>query len=480
VTDVPPQPRPSGVGRALGWMPYVLLAVLLAAVVRSFAVPISNPDTFFHLRYGHEFLHGWTPWSPGHVSTYAHRAWVPTQWLSEIVMALTENVLGLAGVAWLAGLLTLVAVTAVFVVARRYADPLPSAVVTILVVLGSLANLSPRPQVISYVLILVITHVWLQTAVDLRPRWWLVPLTWVWALLHGMWPIGAVIGLVAVVGIALDQRHRLGELRGVLLRLAAVPVLSLLVPGVSPMGPRIYAAVLVVGGRGKFHAEWAATDFHKPQAAAVAVMIVLTLVVWLRSGTPRTWVSVVLLLLTAAWSAYAVRTVPVAAMMAVPLLAAALQDLVGSRRPAPARERWIVGGLTAASLVLLALLVPFTSDRPASVPSWVNPSLDRLPHGTPVQTTDVMGGWLMWRHPSLDPVIDGYSDAYTTAHLQQQLDLQRLLPGWDKTLHRTGVHYALLPTRSPLAYALGHLEGWHTLHTSKDVVMLQAPEGWDS
>ncbi|MCW2846817.1 MAG: hypothetical protein JWR90_791 [Marmoricola sp.] len=468
------------VTRVLGWMPYLLLAGLLFGMVRAVTAPISNPDTFFHLRYGHEFLTHWSLRHPGHVSTFGHRDWVPTQWASQMLMALTENAFGLAGVAWLSGLVVLTTVVTVFLVARRYADPLPAAVVSLLAVLGMSANLTPRPQVVSYLLVLVVTHVWLRTAQDLRPRWWLVPLTWVWATVHGMWPIGALIGLVAVLGIAIDQRSRLADLRPVLLRLLAVPVLSLVAAAATPVGPRLYGAVLLVGGRAKFHSEWAPTDFHDRQAAIAALLVVVTLVIWLmvRRDERPDWVSLLLLLMAAGWSAYAVRTVPLAAMMTVPFVAAALQSLVGRSRPAPRRERAVVAAVVVAAVAAMTALVPVTADRPATVPGWLNPALDRLPDGTSVQATDVMGGYLMWRHPELNPVIDGYSDAYTTAWLQKQLDLQELKRGWDRTLRESKVRYALLPPKSALAYELGHLEGWRVLHESKDVTMFEAPEGW--
>lgn len=472
--------RTSLVTRLLTWMPYVLLAGLLLGLVRSVSAPVSNPDTFFHLRYGHEFLNGWSLWDPGHVSTFGNRDWVPTQWASQMLMSLTESAFGLSGVVWLSGVVVLATVVAVFVVARKYADPLPAVVVTLLVVLATSDNLTPRPQVLSYLLVLVITHVWLRTAQDLRPRWWLVPVTWVWATVHGMWVIGVAIGLVAVVGIALDNRTRLRELRPVLLRLLAVPVLCLVAAGLTPVGPRLYGAVLLVGGRAKFHSEWDATDFHQRQPAVAATMIVVTLVVWLLGrGLQRPgWVSVLLLVMAAGWSAYAVRTVPIAALMTVPFIAAALQSLIGRSRPAPRRERAVVAGIAVAVVALLTAVVPVTADQPAKVPSWVDPALDSLPDGTAVQTTDVMGGYLMWRHPELDPVIDGYSDAYTTKHLQEQLDLQELRRGWDEDLRQSGVRVALLPTRSNLAYALRRFEGWRVLHTSKEVAMFEAPEGW--
>src|SRR3954464_6718714 len=76
---------------------------ILVTLVADCARTLSNTDTYFHLRFGQEFLHGWSLRHPGSVTTFATRDWVPTQWLSEIVMARTEDWFGLAGVAWVSG-----------------------------------------------------------------------------------------------------------------------------------------------------------------------------------------------------------------------------------------------------------------------------------------------------------------------------------------------------------------------------------------
>lgn len=463
--------------RVVSAMPYVLLGALLLVVVRRVSVPVSNPDTFFHLRYGHEFLNGWALRHPGHVSTLGQRDWVPTQWASQVAMAATESAFGLAGVVWLTGLVVLLTVLGVFLVARSHADPLPAVVVTIAAVIGTIGSMSPRPQVVSYALILLCTHLWLRTAQDLRPRWWLVPLTWAWAALHGMWPVGIVIGVVAVIGISMDHGLRTAEQRRRVLVLLAVPALSLLAAALTPVGPRLYSAVLLVGGRAQFHDEWASTDFHDAPALVAAGLILVTLVVWVRGGAGQrpAWTPLLLLLLATAWSAYSIRTVPVAVMVTVPLVAGALQTLNRRRRAAPRREAWLVAGIGVLAALALTATVPFTAGKPASVPGWLDPALARLPAGTTVQTTDQQAGYFLWRHPALNPVIDGYSDAYTTAHLQAQLDLQQLHPGWDRTLRKDEVDYAVLPTKSPLAYALTHAQRWRTLHTSRDLVMLEPP-----
>ena len=116
IADPPSEPP---VARLLAWMPYVLLAGLLLGLVRWVSPPISNADTFFHLRYGHEFLTDWSLRNPGHVSTFGQRDWVPTQWASQMLMSLSESAFGLPGVVWLTGLVVLATVPLVVAVLAR-------------------------------------------------------------------------------------------------------------------------------------------------------------------------------------------------------------------------------------------------------------------------------------------------------------------------------------------------------------------------
>ena len=69
-------------------------------------------------------------------------------------------------------------------------------------------------------LLAVVLAAWLQTDRDLKPRWWLIPLTFVWSLCHGFWFIGAAYGFLFVVGIALEPSRRPADARP----LALVPV----------------------------------------------------------------------------------------------------------------------------------------------------------------------------------------------------------------------------------------------------------------
>src|SRR3954469_19368942 len=127
--------------------PLLVLAVVLVSLVVNCAQPLTNTDTYFHLRFGQEFLRGWSLRHPGSVSTFATRSWVPTQWLPEIVMARTEEWLGLAGLAWLSGLMEIALFAALYVAARRRADRFVSVSLTGLSLFAMQTGLSMRPQV---------------------------------------------------------------------------------------------------------------------------------------------------------------------------------------------------------------------------------------------------------------------------------------------------------------------------------------------
>ena len=451
-----------------------LYAALLVLIVRIVAMPLSNTDTYFHLRFGSEFLHHWSLWHPGSVSSFATASWLPTQWLPEVVMAWLEQTFGLAGVAWLFGVLLVALFSTLYLVARRWVEPLVALLLTVAALGAASENLSMRPQMISFLMVAVTAAAWLRTREDGRLRWWLVPMTWVWAMSHGMWSLGIVIGVVAIVGLALDRTMP----RAGLLRAALVPVLSAVAAALTPVGPALYGQVLAVGSRSQYFSEWNPPDYTYPSCMVLAVLLAVTITMMVRRRM-ATWLDLALLLLVAGFAVSSWRTVPVAAMIIVPLAAAQARPRTADPdRRVPRPERLLVAGGAAAALVALAVSVPHTSADPPPQPSWVDPALSSLPAGTKVVGAWDWGGYLMWRYPQLDLLMHGYGDTFTTAELQRNTDIEALAPGWDDELRATGVTVAIQRPSSALAYALEHQEHWVVVHTSPSIEMLQAPAGW--
>jgi hypothetical protein len=450
------------------------MAGVFLVLARLASFPLSNFDTYFHLRFGHEFLTGaWSLRDPGSVSTFATADWVPTQWLPQVVMAQTEEWFGLAGVAWLSGLQFLTLALTVYWACRRQAEPLVSALVVFLTLVACTPGMSMRPQQISYILVVVTTAMWLRARDTGRAPWLLVPITWFWTMCHGMWPVGIVIGVAAVVGLALD-RHQSGR---TLLRMAAVPVLSGVAALLTPVGPGLFAAVLQVNSRSKYFYEWGPPTFTRFYAVVLLVLLALTVVPRLRRGRVP-WFDIALIGLAGLWAVYSLRTVPVAACLAAPLAAAAIQPWLGARPDVRRLERGLVVGSYLLALVGLALVVPHSADQPRESPAWMDDALGDLPEGTKVVDDSAYGGYLMWRFPQVDLVMHGYGDTFTDDELERNADIDAVRGGWVALLRDTEAELAVLAPDSPLAYNLRATQGWTVLEHHDDLDLLQAPPGW--
>ncbi len=491
--EQPPDAR-SREGRPPYAAPLVLVALLLFLVLRFSALHLGNSDTWFHLVLGDRFRDGWSLAHPGGLTRFATSDWVATQWSTEVLASQVESWFGLPGVAWLFGAMFLLLVLGTYVSCRRFGRPVAVAVVTALLVFGCAPVLSARPQIVSLVLLTVTVAAWLRTAEDGRARWWLVPMTWVWATAHGLWSAGVLLGLVCWVGLLLDRRAT-GRRA---LALLAVPLLSLAATLVTPVGPALLSSQLAVSARTSLIREWGPTDFRTVPALAVALMIAWVVVLWARHGGV-TWTRLLLLLLAGGWALLVTRTVSLAAVVVAPLLVEALErSLAGARTPerpeqpaqpeSPAEsrtrpptmargERVGLGVLAVAYLVALAVAAPQAADAPADVPEALAPLLVALPAGSAVLVEDGLGGWVEWRAPGVEPVIDGLLDAYPVAYIRDFFTMTAVEPGWEGFVERTGARDAVLQADSALTLALRERLHWRVVGRDGDYAYLVAPGG---
>ena len=452
-------------------VPWAALGALLLLIVRVGSAPLSNPDTWFHLRIGHELLGPWSLRDPGSLSRFATADWVPTQWSVQMLAAGFEDWFGLPGVAWLFGLFYLILVVTVYFVCRRESAPMPAVLVTAAVVFAASSSISARPQVVSLILVGVTVSAWLHAARSLRAPWWLVPLTWVWATAHGFWSVGVLIGVVSCVGLLLDRRLD----RRTSLAFFAVPVLSLVAACVTPVGPALLDTQFAVSERSSLIGEWGATSFHAMPAVVGASMLGLLVVIWARRGGV-TWTSLLLLLVAAALTAYAVRTVSLGAVIAAPLLAGALQGVIGDRpgRPAKGEICGVVGAVVACA-VLLGVVLPHTAASPKLVPDGFALDLASLPDGSAVMVDGTSGSWLEWQFPELQPTMDGMFDAYTLDYMREYRSARDLEPGWQDFIRETDARAALLREGGPLTFALMETMNWREIGRDDAWVLLEAP-----
>lgn len=454
------------------WLPLVVLVVFPLVALRARFGRLGDPDAFWHILAGRHVLDGGGFAGPDPFGTFTHGTWVLHEWLPEVGMAWFDEHFGLPGLAWLGFVGVLGIFVAVHAACRTRADPLPAVVAAAMGWVGASGSMSPRPQLVSLVLLAVTVGAWLRTADDDRVRWWLVPLTWVWACSHGLWLIGPVVGLVVVGGLVLESDSR----RAVLRRHGWVTVASVLAGALTPVGPRLLTTPGQVSGYARFVIEWNPPSIRSPYVLATMAMLAVVVFGWARRrSTERPHLVGLWVIALLAALAYA-RTVALGAVIVAPLFADTCQQLVGGRSQAVGRvERVAVGVGAAAALVVAALGARGMSGQPDGMPTGLNAKLDALPRGTVVVDDYALGGWLLWSQPGLRPVVDPRTELFDPGYLDRYATALAAAPGWQGFLDSTASSAAVLPTSSPLGEALVEVRKWRVSGAADGYRLLVAP-----
>ena len=455
------------------WLVPTLALLTVATTVKLGIRPVSDPDAWWHLKTGAYVLSSWKfngpdPWVP-----FSSRPFVLTQWLPEVVAQQGYSLFGLPAVAWLRGAAMLALISALVWAARQAGDPVPAILAALAGLIGTGGSLSERPQLVSFVLIAITVGAWWKTAEDLRPRWWLAPMTWLWASSHGLWGVGVLIGLAVISGLALDRRLD----RRTALRLLAVPALSVVAAALTPVGPRLLLTPFEVSSNAaQFVQEWQPTDVRNLFAAVTLGMIALALLPWIRGTSPRPWWQIALAGTAVVSTLAMFRTVPVGSIIAAPLLASALQEQRGHAATSLTRRgtaAWI--GLVVAGAIVAAPIAGAVAQRPLGWPEGLRPQLTAIPARTVVLNDFAVGGWLLWAEPQLTPVIDLRSEIYSMEYIRDYRRTEEVRAGWQEFLDRTQPKYALLKAKAPLTAALREQLHWTSLGKDADYVLLKAP-----
>ena len=367
------------------WAPLGVVALVPLFLLFGRSHQIGDPDTFWHIRAGDYLLQTWQfagpdPWSP-----FTANAWVLHEWVPELALSLAYRVDGLTGVAWAWYVGTVLVALAFYVSCRSQGRIVLSAIATVLALLGAAASLTPRPQLVSIALAAVVTAAWLSTARDGRARWWLVPMTWVWACSHGMWFVSPLVGCAVVLGLLLN-RDRAKPLR----RLGAVALSCVLVAAITPAGPSLLLAPLSVSGYTRFVSEWDPPRLTSPPVAVTVLLLVgrrshlgplrASRLVGPRAGLDRRARVGPRVYADRRHRRRHGRTSRRGGRVECPAPGA------GREPPEPATRRAPVEWLTlAASLLvgaaLAAVILPATTATPDRMPVGLDAALDRLPSG---------------------------------------------------------------------------------------------------
>ena len=339
-----------------------------------------------------------------------------------------------------------------------------------------------RPQVISYLLV----------AVD-RGRLAAGPRDRAGAVVAGPGDLG--LGDVPRDVAGRDRhRRRRGRRPGARPRASAAPPwpgwppsrsLSAVVSLLTPVGPGLFAAVLLVNSRGQYFYEWAPPDFTKLQQRGAARAAGASTG---RRDAARPGDAVLdpdpARLLAGGWAVYSLRTVPVAAALLVPLAAMRAAAAPRARRPTVSRRERVAGRRALRGRARRA------GRR------WCRRTADQPPRHSPTGSTrrsapcprapSCSTSPLVRRLPDVALPPPRPDDARVRRHLHPRRAAAELRhrarwsPGWVELVRDSDVEYAVLDPESTArlrAARAGGLDGRpRTTRTSR--CSSRRPAGW--
>ncbi|MGH2757922.1 MAG: hypothetical protein ACRDI3_09050 [Actinomycetota bacterium] len=217
---------------------WAALAVLIPVLI-AVSEGLHTVDLAYHVRAGLDAIgQGSLVWSDSFTFTASGHTWVNQQWLSQLIFAVTFEAGGFVGLLLLRAMLAGLLFSLVFGLCRSQgASMRASSWLTLGAFAVAMTSLTLRPQLLGVCLFALALRILQRRSEKPALVWWLVPLTILWANVHGSFVFVLVLLVIAKLQDRIDgQRSR------ITVPLLATVVLATLV---NPAGPWIW--VYVVG-----------------------------------------------------------------------------------------------------------------------------------------------------------------------------------------------------------------------------------------
>lgn len=460
-----------------------MFAAFFAVAAMSLAAsePAKDPDLFWHLASGGWMLdHGRLLDRDVFSSTREGAPYAVGQWLGQLVLALAFRAGGWAGIelvrAALVGIATLFLARAVL---RLQPHPGWAALPIVAAILVSRLAWGDRPQLFTVALFPVFLDVLLRARIGggTRALVLLPPLAFLWANLHGAFPLGLALVLAFTVE-ALLVRHPLRRAFGLVLIASAVA--TQLNPATA--GALAWAASYA-SSPGRHVVEERPTDVLSPAGLLYALLLLASLGsalvlgragILARVGPPLLWAGLVVPFALLGLAIQ--RQLPYACDVLAPFVAAALPAALRRapasaplvpRRPAVA----VVAALVAVASLIAVLAAPREPDLGAYPVAALAPL--RTTRGALLNEYD-WGGYLIYAAPERPVFIDGRGAAlYVPDVLAEWTQAVEVRAGYADVLARRDIGVVLLRPHRPLVAALRE-RGWPVVAEERDRWILLA------
>lgn len=470
------------------------MVLIFAGAVRQ--IRIFDPDLWWHLRTGQNIIDTKViPHNDIYSYTNQGKEWIAHEWLSEIFLAAIYRVFSSGGLVVVFALIITLAFWLTYL--RCDGPPLISCGALIIGALATMPTWGVRPQMLTFLLASVFLFVLdnykrRKRAVQL---FWLVPLTALWANLHGGFILGLVLIFLSGVGVVLDYFGGLESETTALIprvRLLCFVLIGCLLAGLlTPHGIRLYSypiETIASYAQQTYIAEWSSPNFQKSTFLPLALLIIATFSA-LALSPRRVRPSELLLLSAMCYAALkSGRHIPFLSLVAIPLLAEHASLWLKTfrwGRSFDLPEQPSLGAQMIPNILLLllpavlAIIITFqvvsnlpsteTMDVPVAAVNFIQ---SHRIEG-PIFNTYSWGGYLIWRlYPEYRVYIDGRADVYGDQFFDEFIKVYRGEKNWKEPFDRYGVRTVLIEPGAALATSLRQQAEWKNVFEDDTALVL--------
>ena len=451
---------------------------------------LTDTDYFWHLKTGQYLLeHRALP--AGDIFSYTNpgRPWMLHEWLFELLLASIYTLFGAFGVKLMVALLATTTLVVTYATANRMlGKPYTAFVLALIFSTLIKAGISPRPQLVTFLLLAV--FLWVLTGFkysgENRGLLALPPLMTLWVNFHGGYAVG--LALLAVFSACewlkfLAMEHRDAAQRRRLQWLSLAAIATLLSSLVNPyfVAHWLYPFQVMGMEASRSIAEWQSPDFHGPWGQGYLVMVFAFFIATIYRQKKADITELAVPLLFALMGFVALRHIPLAALALIPFTAAALaQQPLTQMMPA----RWLQGcsawydrrvrhGNDLGDkeyllnwLLLGLILAGFLFYYPIHHAGSAEKAKELVPveatefiiktgiHGRMFNSYDY-GGYLIYRfYPEQQVFIDGRADMYGDDFMREYMEIIRGGKNWEKLFDKYQIDYVLVRHDVPLRQLL--------------------------
>ena len=467
--------------------PVIVFLAALGRLLAARTALLNDPDTYLHIAAGRWILaHHALPLSDPFSHSMAGAAWLPSEWLAEIIFAATYDRAGWGGVTLLSAGCAAAAAGLLMRFLLRRLEPLPALIAAV----ASAALLLPHALARPHVLILPLLVVWagaLLAARDAggRPPFLVLPIMILWANLHGSFMFGLALAAYLAGEAVLRPgagRSRPTEARQWTLFLIAATTAALLAPfGVAGLEQPV--RLIAMPALQAAFSEWLSPDFQK--APALELWLLGAVALGFASGVRLPASRLLLLLGLMHMALQHVRHADLLALVG-PLAVAA--PLGGGLAPlltaGPSRLRHWFSRLArpaslhaapaavaiAVAIVLPAVIHPMARSDDAVTPATALAAATLIGLVGPLLNSETFGGYLVFR--GVPTFIDGRVEMYGNDFLAEDFKAERGdAAALQRILARYHIEWTLLQTGSGIAAAMDRLPGWQRVYADDHAVV---------